>query len=111
MATELEETLYPIRRIRTSSVSNLSDLRSYSLLFAELRVADPAVMPPVSEIDHQADHQPDNQARPVDPAKLVHHVPVEDDAHDRHERHQRRAERPRLTGIRVAQHHYRDAHD
>ena len=75
------------------------------------RVAYAAVVPAVGEIDDQADDQPDDQARPVDPAELVHHVAVEEDAQNRNDRHPRRAERARLAGIGAAQNHHGDAHD
>jgi hypothetical protein len=37
--------------------------------------------------------------------------PLKADAENRHQGHPRRAERPRLIGIRVPQHHYRYAHN
>src|SRR6516225_5840092 len=59
----------------------------------------PAVVAPVCEVHHQTDDQPDNESRPVYPAQLVHHVAIEDYAHDGHEGHPRRAERTRLPWI------------
>ena len=44
---------------------------------------------------------------PVDPAQLVHHVAVEDDAQDRNQRHPGRPKRPGLAGIGLPQHHDR----
>src|SRR5579862_4354125 len=38
----------------------------------------PAVMPAVSEINHQTDDQPTNEPSPVDPAEFIHHVTIED---------------------------------
>src|SRR5690349_24322091 len=102
MAEESEKTLYPIRRNRTSSVSRCLILQSFPLLLAQLRIADPAVMPSVGEIDDQSDNQPDDQARPVDPAQFVHHVAVENDPEHRHQRHQWRPEGAWLIGVGVA---------
>src|SRR6266576_6313889 len=73
-----------------------------------LPVADAAVVTAVSEINHQSNHQPDDQASPVYPAEFVHHVPVEQDAENRDDRNPGGTERPRLTGIRAAQDHNRD---
>ena len=71
--------------------------RPESLHRAAVVLLDAAVVAAVGEIDHQPDDQPDDQPRPVDPAELVHHVAVEEDAQDGHERHPRRAERARLA--------------
>src|SRR5208337_5599038 len=71
----------------------------------------PAVFLAVSEVHEQSDYQPDNQAGPVDPSQLVHHVAVGDHAEDRHERYPRRPEGPRLAGIGAPQHHHRNRHD
>src|SRR5271165_3051336 len=78
------------------------------LLFQALH---PAVMPAVSEVNHQPYDQPHNQPGPVHPAQLVHHVAVEQDAHDRNEWYPRRAERAVLCGVLVPQNHDCDAHD
>ena len=39
-----------------------------------------AVVAAVGEIDYQADRQPDDEAGPVDPAEVNHHVDVDGDA-------------------------------
>src|SRR5882757_2591179 len=74
------------------------------------RAAHTAVITAVGEIDDQANRQPDDQARPVDPAKLVHHVAIENDAENWHQGNPGRAERPRLLGIGATQDHDGDTH-
>src|ERR1700687_5052477 len=64
-----------------------------------------AVITVVGEVDDQSDDQPDNQARPVDPAQLVHHIAIKEDAENRHQRNPRRAKRPGLLWIGAAQDH------
>jgi hypothetical protein len=58
----------------------------------------------VSEIDYQADQQPNNEPGPIHPAKLVHHVSIKQDAKDWHYRDPRGPEWARLFRIFVAQH-------
>src|SRR6266404_4012949 len=73
-------------------------------------VANPAVLYTVGEIHDQPDNQPDDQACPVYPTQLVHHVAVEQNAKKRHHRqpaaHENPgcAERPRLIGTLDSQH-------
>src|SRR6267378_2012156 len=74
------------------------------------RAAHTAVITAIGEINDQANRQPNDQARPVDPAKLVHHVAIENDAENRYQRNPRRTERPRLLGIGAAQDHDGDTH-
>src|SRR6266704_5898656 len=76
-----------------------------------LRVADPAVITAVSEINHQADHQPDDEPGPVHPPELVHHVAVEQDSKNWYDRHPWCTEGARLIGVGVAQNHDGDAYN
>jgi len=75
-----------------------------SLLYA-------AIVAAIEEVHKQADHQPDNQARPVDPTQFVHHVTVEQHTHDRYQGHPRRAKRSGLSRIRLAKDQDRDTDD
>src|SRR5579864_1646889 len=70
-----------------------------------------AVIAAIREIDHQADGEPNDQPRPVDPAEFVHHVAVKDDAHNRDKRHLWGAKWTRLIGIRAAENQDGDADD
>src|ERR1700687_4823510 len=74
-------------------------------------VADFAVVPAITEINQQSNDQPGNQASPIDPSELVHHVAVADDSQDRHEREPGRTEGSRLPWIGAPNNHHRDAHD
>src|SRR5882762_3745825 len=44
-----------------------------------------AVITAVREVNDEANHEPDDEARPVDPSELVHHVPIEGDSKDRND--------------------------
>src|SRR5712691_371571 len=76
-----------------------------------LCVADPAVITTVSKINHQSDDQPNNEAGPVHPPELVHHVAVEQDSKNWHDRHPWCTEGARLIGISATEKHYGDAHN
>src|SRR5580704_19025625 len=52
------------------------------LFLSSLQSLHPAVLLAVCEINHQPDHQPDDQSRPIDPTQFVHHVAVGDYAED-----------------------------
>src|SRR5260370_8985802 len=80
-------------------------------IFLWLYVADAAMVTAISEINYQADPQPDEQPGPVDPAEFVHHVAVEEDAENRNDRDPRRPESPRLAGIRLSQNHHCNANN
>ena len=54
----------------------------YGYFWPRLQLLYTAVMAAVGEVNHQADDQPDDQAGPVHPAELVHHVAVEEDARE-----------------------------
>ena len=66
-------------------------------------ILDATVVPTVTKVNEQADNQPYDQPRPIDPAQLQHHVAVEEYPQDRHERHQRRVEGARLARVGLAQ--------
>src|SRR5579862_9138257 len=76
----------------------------------EIRL-DPAVFLAIGEINHQANHQPDNQARPIDPSEFVHHVSIEQDTQNGYDGDPGSTEGTGLRRIRVAQHHYGDTDD
>src|SRR5690348_5592711 len=68
-------------------------------------------MPAVREIDDQPDDKPDNQAIPVQRAKLIHHIAIEDNSEYGNDWNPGRAEGPRLAWICSTEHHNRDADD
>src|SRR3984893_17625664 len=72
---------------------------------------DPAMMPTIGEVDHHADEQPGDESRPVDPAELIHHITIEQNAESRNQRHPGRTEGPRLPRIGLAQDEHGSAHD
>src|ERR1700722_9704817 len=74
---------------------------------AAVVLLNPAVMSAIAEVNHQANSEPDDQPRPVNPPELVHHIAIEKDAQHWNKRNPRRAERTRLFRIRFAQHHDR----
>src|SRR5439155_1831341 len=58
-----------------------------------------AMVTTVSEVDHQADGQPDDESCPVDPSQLVHHVAVGENSYNRHKCHPGHAECPSLSWV------------
>src|SRR5271157_2541210 len=101
----------PSKGSALSNHSNYVVLTARALFVVNRHVLHSAVVPSVPEVDHQPNQQPDNQTRPIYPPQFVHHIAVEQDAHDRDKGYPGRAERSRLPGIGLAQDHDRDAHD
>src|SRR4051812_32333040 len=63
----------------------------------------------VGKVDNKSYRQPDDQARPIYPAELVHHVAIEHDTQDGHHWNPRRTEGSWLARIGAPQCHHRDA--
>ena len=49
------------------------------------KIPNPAMVPAIGKINHQAYNQPADQAGPVNPAEFVHHVAIEDDTQQRND--------------------------
>src|ERR1039458_5358342 len=64
-----------------------------------------AMVPAVTEVHDEADDQPHDQAQPVDPPQLVHHVGVEADAEKRNQWHPWGPKRPGLARVCLAEDH------
>lgn len=64
-----------------------------------MRRVDAAVALAVTEVEDEADQQPDDQSHPVGPAEAVNHRTAGDDAEDRDERCGRDPEPPFKLGI------------
>ena len=58
-----------------------------------------AVVPAVTEVHDEANHQPHDQPQPVNPPQLVHHVSVEANAQNWHQRHPWGPKWPRMSGV------------
>ena len=69
------------------------------------------MMTTISKVHTQSDGEPNNQPSPIDPAKFVHHVAIEQNPQNWHQRHPRSAKWPWLTWIRAPQHKHCNAHD
>src|SRR5664280_3391011 len=79
-------------QVSSSRMERKSELANCRVVFRQA-----ALMPAVTEVHNEANDQPHDQARPLDPPELVHHVSVEGDAANRNQRHTWGPKRPPLS--------------
>src|SRR2546423_2611023 len=75
------------------------------------RAGELRMRPAVGEINHQANHHPDNESLPRGGGQTAHHVTADENSQNRNERHQRRAERSREVRRFVAERDDATAYD
>src|SRR5262249_38928462 len=96
---------------RPVSFVALAGLIAGDVYFVADQLLNTAMVAPIAEVDDQTDDEPDDQPCPVDPAQLIDHVAVEDQAHDRHEGYPWRTEGSWLVRLSPPQDHDGETYD